>query len=271
MIKRFIAALITLTIVSFPFTGYALQWQKDEAGWRLLDNKGAYRANEWFYDSGKQYYLDASGHMAAGWTLIGEDWYYFEQDGSLVTDNWIDDKYVDYSGKMLTSTRTKDGKYVGADGRRISRYEPVKPIEIKYMRAHMTKDGWISPNIYFINSSGKTISSITFTIIPYNASHDIVFCDVTGCSTTDKLVTGPFYPDSDEVCGKYILSDDGTVIQADPNTVSDYAKTFDNCVALEKVWHGGNISTYAIAGIKLRYIDGSFEMVDPYDVIKQSY
>ncbi|ETP72639.1 putative cell wall binding protein [Lachnospiraceae bacterium JC7] len=271
MWKRFIFGLIAMLAASFSVTSYALEWQKDGAGWKLLDNRGSVCMEEWFYESGKQYYLDASGHMATGWNLIGDSWYYFEPDGSLVMDRWIEDKYVDYSGKMLTNTRTKDGNYVGADGIRVSKYEAVKPIEIKYMRAHMTKDGWISPNIYFINSSGKTISSMTFTVTPYNAAHDIVFCDVTGCSTTDKMVSGPFYPDDADVCGKYILSSDGTVTQADPNSVADYGKTFDNCVALDKIWHGGNISTYAIVGIKIQYLDGTWETVDPYNVIKQSY
>ncbi len=269
--KRFIFGIIIMLFACLSMTSYALEWQQDGEGWRLLDNKGSYCTDQWFYEGGKQYYLDSSGHMATGWTLIVDCWYYFEPDGALATDRWIESKYVDYSGKMLTNTYTKDGQYVGADGKSMDRYNPVKPIEIKYMRAHMTKDGWISPNIYFINSSGKIISSISFTVTPYDALHNVVYCDVTGCSTTEKTVSGPFYPDDAGVCGKYILASDGTVVKADPYTVTDYAKTFDNCVALDKTWHGGNISTYAIAGIKIRYIDGTWEVVNPYDVIKQNY
>ncbi|MBE6002768.1 MAG: hypothetical protein E7232_01575 [Lachnospiraceae bacterium] len=276
--KRFVSGMSALFAVMFSFTSYAVEWKKEGSVWRLLNNKGEYCAGQWFYDGGKQYYLDDAGYMSVGWTLIGDNWYYFETDGALATDQWIDYKYVDYTGKMLTDTCTKDGHYVGADGVMVgadlsseNHYVPVTPIEIKYMRAHMSKDGWISPNIYFINSSGKIIDRITFTVTPYDSAHNVVSCDVTGDSTVEKYVVGPFNPDYPEVCGKYILDQDGTVHKADPATVTDYAKTFDNCVALDRIWHGGNISTYAIVGIGIRYIDGTTETVNPYDVIKQSY
>lgn len=308
MRKVFAWGMTVLFIAIFSLDSYAVEWQKEAGGWKLLDNKGNVCTEQWFYDSGKQYYLDDDGYMSVGWTLIGDDWYYFEDDGTLVTDQWIDERYVDYSGKMLKDADTKDGHHVGADGHRTDgasggndtssgasdganaessgsaatasrstgnssteHYVPSKPIEIKYMRAHMTKDGWISPNIYFFNSSGKIINQISFTVTPYDTAHNEVSCEVTGISTIEKTVNGPFYPDNPEVCGKYIMAQDGTIHSADPATVTDYAMTFDNSLVLDHIWFNKNISTYAIVGIKLMYQDGSIEIVDPYSVIKQSY
>ena len=271
MRKGYILGLAFLLITIISFDTYAVEWKKDEGGWKLLDNRGRLCTDQWFYDGGKQYYLDSHGYMSVGWTLIGDNWYCFEQDGTLVTDQWIDDRYVDYSGKVIKDERAKAGHKDVTGNNSTEHYVPSKPIEIKYMRAHMSKDGWISPNIYFINSSGKIINQIVFTITPYDSGHNEVACDVTGVSTVEKTVNGPFYPDNPEVCGKYIMAQDGTVVSADPSTVSDYAMTFDNCLVLDHIWFNKNISTYAIVGIRLIYQDGSSETVDPYTVIKQSY
>ena len=62
--------------------------------------------------------------MSVGWTLLNDNrWYYFNQKGHLATDEWVDDKYVDYSEKMLTDTWTPDGYYVGADGKWVKDYQ----------------------------------------------------------------------------------------------------------------------------------------------------
>ena len=136
------------------------------------------------------------------------------------------------------------------------------------MKAHMTKDGGISPNIYFINSSGKIINSIVFTVTPYDARHNVTTCEITGNSTVDRTATGPFYPDDPYSLGKYILGEDGNVHKTSSVTVSDNAKTFNNFVLLDHLWLSKTVSTYAIVGIKLQYADGTEETVNPNSVIK---
>ncbi len=314
MNKRLLSIFTAAFIFFTSFCSFALEWHQDAMGWKLLDKKKNKITSEWYYQDGNQYYFNADGYMSVGWTLIGDNWYYFDNKGVLALSTWIDDKYVDYSGKLLLNTTTPDGYYVGADGRRVqssaaytsitnnatnsyatsaintvtssagnsslnslalfnygNSYTPVKPIEIKYMRAHMTKDGGISPNIYFINSSGKIINCIIFTVTPYDTAHNIATCEVTGNSTVEKAVIGPFYPDDPSVLGKYILAEDGTVILTSAATVTDYAKTFNNCAVLDHIWYSKNISTYAIVGVKLQYADGLWETVNPYSIIKQSY
>ena len=339
--KKLLVSIITAALISVTaFSSYALEWHQDAMGWKLLDKNKKKITSEWYYQDRNQYYFNADGYMSVGWTLIGDNWYYFTEKGALVTDKWIDDKYVDYSGKLLINTTTPDGKTVGADGRliggnsnvsgnkalldshsdsgtsgsinsgsglagnaafskaysitntgahaasdirsetkststaaqsTIGSYVPLKPIEIKYLRAHMTKDGGISPNIYFMNSSGKIINCIVFTVTPYDSAHNVATCAITGNSTVEKAVSGPFLPDTPATLGKYILADNGTVVPTSGTNVTDYSKTFSNCVVLDHIWLSKNIVTYAIVGIKLQYSDGTWEMVNPYDVIKLSY
>ena len=304
MYKRYIGLFTAVFLIMSTFSAYAIEWHQDALGWKLWDSKKKPLTSEWYYDSGYQYYLKDDGYRAEGWTLIDNSWYYFNQKGHLATDKWIDDKYVDYSGKMLTGTWTPDGYYVGADGKWIENYQsgsgttganaaaaannasmsgssamysyagssyiPKQPIEIQYMKAHMTKDGGISPNIYFINSSGKIINSIVFTVTPYDARHNVTTCEITGNSTVDRTATGPFYPDDPYSLGKYILGEDGNVHKTSLVTVSDNARTFNNFVLLDHLWLSKTVSTYAIVGIKLQYADGTEETVEPNSVIKQA-
>ena len=314
MHKRYIGLFTAVFLIMSSFSAYAIEWHQDALGWKLWDKKKKPLTSEWYYDSGYQYYLKEDGYRAEGWTLIDDSWYYFNQKGHLATDKLIDDKYVDYSGKMLTDTWTPDGYYVGADGKWIENYQsgsgtagagttaagsagnasasantaasgfdaaamysyagssyiPKQPIEIQYMKAHMTKDGGISPNIYFINSSGKIINSIVFTVTPYDARHNVTTCEITGNSTVDRTATGPFYPDDPYSLGKYILGTDGNVHKTSLVTVSDNARTFNNFVLLDHLWLSKTVSTYAIVGIKLQYADGTEETVEPNSVIKQA-
>jgi|GEM_PF-1437847 hypothetical protein len=310
MNKRFISIFTAAFIFLTSFSAYALEWHQDAMGWKLLDKKKNKITSQWYYQDGNQYYFNSDGYMSVGWTQIGDNWYYFSEKGVLAINTWVDDTYVDYSGKMLTNTTTPDGYYVGADGRWVqsnntgtstssnsanayaaaavttgagstgstlamynygSGYTAIKPVEIKYMRAHMTKDGGISPNIYFINSSGKIINCIVFTVTPYDTAHNVATCDITGNSTVEKAVMGPFYPDNPALLGKYILTDKGTVVQTSIVTVTDYSKTFDNCAVLDHIWYSKSIATYGIVGIKIQYADGSWEVVNPSSVIKLSY
>ncbi|MBE6089724.1 MAG: cell wall-binding protein [Clostridium beijerinckii] len=64
-------------------------------------------------------YRKADGTIAVGWTLIGNDWYYFDASGAMKT-GWIKDSsgkwyYLRESGTMAKNT-TIDGYKLGPDG-----------------------------------------------------------------------------------------------------------------------------------------------------------
>jgi glucan-binding YG repeat protein len=64
-----------------------------------VDSRGIYVKNIWKQIGGYWYYFEANGRVAVGWKHIGSDDYYFGEDGKMATDQWIEDKYVDSSGK----------------------------------------------------------------------------------------------------------------------------------------------------------------------------
>lgn len=55
----------------------------------------------WLQDAGETYYLQKSGAMAVGWLKIGEDYYYFASNGAMQRDTWIGEYYVDADGVWI--------------------------------------------------------------------------------------------------------------------------------------------------------------------------
>ena len=46
------------------------------------------------------YFLDKNGIMKTGWIKSSGSWYYLNDNGTLAVDQWIDNYYVDSTGKM---------------------------------------------------------------------------------------------------------------------------------------------------------------------------
>lgn len=79
-------------------------WIKVENNWNLNDKDGK-KVIGWVSHDNNTYYLDKDGNMQTGWTKISTSWYYFDEDtGVMLTDKWIDNYYVDSTGKK---TKTK--------------------------------------------------------------------------------------------------------------------------------------------------------------------
>ena len=48
--------------------------------------------------------MNNSGAMETGWVSVDGYWYYFHNDGSMATSQWIGDYYVQADGAMATNT-----------------------------------------------------------------------------------------------------------------------------------------------------------------------
>ena len=61
----------------------------------------------WLKDSNEQwYYLNTvsdgtKGAMKTGWQKINEDWYFFNSDGSMVSNSTVDGYYLDQNGTWV--------------------------------------------------------------------------------------------------------------------------------------------------------------------------
>lgn len=53
---------------------------------------------------------------AGEWVNVSDNWYYRDDSGNNVTNQWIGNYYLGSDGVMLTNSWTPDGYYVGADG-----------------------------------------------------------------------------------------------------------------------------------------------------------
>lgn len=90
------AVLAMVLSLSTVFTSLAGQWQQNATGWWYQEDNSSYSVNAWKELNGK--------------------WYYFNHDGYMVSNAWVDNYYLGSDGAMLTNTTTPDGYAVGTDG-----------------------------------------------------------------------------------------------------------------------------------------------------------
>ena len=54
--------------------------------------------------------------IVSGWQQEGEKWYYYDEQGTMLTDTWVENYYVGADGVMMTNALTPDGYWLGEDG-----------------------------------------------------------------------------------------------------------------------------------------------------------
>lgn len=101
---------------------YKPSWIKSGKRWWFRHADGSYTRNNWEYIDGwyhfdksgwmqtgwiklsnKWYYLSSKGAMVTGWQKIGGAYYYFNSSGVMLSNCWIDEYYVNSSGKWTKS------------------------------------------------------------------------------------------------------------------------------------------------------------------------
>lgn len=82
---------------------FAITWIKEGKSWKCYNDSGS-AVSGWIEDDSKWYYMDASGTMKTGWIKDDGNWYFLYDDGVMASDTWIDNYYVNTSGRW-TKTR----------------------------------------------------------------------------------------------------------------------------------------------------------------------
>ena len=117
-------------------------WVQSGASWYYLDANGRVVRNAWignywlgtdgrmatssWVDNGR-YYVGSNGlwvqgakkqeEKKQGWVKSGSDWYYFDQNGTLVRNKWAGNYWLGADGKMATNAWVDNGRYyVGSNG-----------------------------------------------------------------------------------------------------------------------------------------------------------
>lgn len=83
-------------------------WQPDQwvynGKWWYRYGDGSYPKEKFDVIGDNVYYFDKNGYMVTGWNYIDKKWYYFNDSGVMAKDKWIGNYYVDKYGVM---TKTK--------------------------------------------------------------------------------------------------------------------------------------------------------------------
>lgn len=106
MKKKGLLAMIAAMSLTFAtaIPAFAGTWEQQNNGdWKYYNDNGS-TATGWVDYNGSWYYLDASGSMKTGWVKDEGSWYFLYDSGIMAADTWIDNYYVNSSGKW-TKTR----------------------------------------------------------------------------------------------------------------------------------------------------------------------
>ena len=131
-------------------------WIQSSGRWWYRHGDGTYTRSDWEYIGNKWYYFDQNGWMITGWQKVKGSWYYMESNGARVADGWkwINNKcyYFDKNGKMAADTWI-DGSYVDASGVWIK--------DKKQEPENVTKTGWVqySGHWMYYNTDGSYVKS----------------------------------------------------------------------------------------------------------------
>ena len=56
-----------------------VNWQRDAKGWWILNPDGSYPKSQWLWINNRWYYFNQEGYMLTGWLFYNNAWYYFEE------------------------------------------------------------------------------------------------------------------------------------------------------------------------------------------------
>lgn len=96
---------LLLSIIAIIFT-FAMCFTKADASW-FKDGKGWWNSEDngysigWRYLDNKWYFFNNEGYMVTGWLLTDSKWYYFYEDGSMARATTIGEYYLDNEGAWV--------------------------------------------------------------------------------------------------------------------------------------------------------------------------
>ncbi len=97
-----ITLVLTLTcLLLSAFPAMAGEWQQTEnEQWQYIQDDGT-KATGWLELDEKTYYLDENGNRKSDyWYKEDGYWYYLDEDGVMAQNTWIDNYYVDETGRF---------------------------------------------------------------------------------------------------------------------------------------------------------------------------
>lgn len=211
--------------------GYALTgWQTIKGKEYYFNSKGILLTNRWIQDlyyvndkgvrvtgwlrlGEEVYYLNPeNGEMSVGFTDVGSETYYFDQDGLMLQNQWIEDCWLDEDGVMAKETWV-GAYYVGEDGKKTGEERSAGFFKENGQTYYLDslfqrKTGWVYHNgeyYYFDETTGVLKKNLW--VGPY-------YVNANGKRTTGTLKNidgNTYYFQEDGLCatGLLYLGEDG--------------------------------------------------------------
>ena len=186
------------------------KWVADSNGKWYQYSDGSYEKSGFKKIQDKTYYFQSNGYVKTGKLILDKDTYMFDADGVMIT-GWHGNYYFDKDGKMKTNAFVDD-YYLGDDGQYVtSRWIHVDGKDY-YMNAYgkMTKEAW--QGAYYLGSDGVMVKN--------DFTPDGYYCGASGAYLTsqwfkhggkDYYVNGSGLVVKNAWVGSYYLGSDGVM------------------------------------------------------------
>lgn len=188
----------------------------------------ALAAEGWQQEAGMWTYVDSKGEQPTGqWKKIDNRWYYFEDDGRMAQDAWIDDSYVGEDGVRQESVWIKEASpdgpaekwyYLKKDGRKAVEddgWQKIGDSSYLFDADGRMKTGWQQwkEDVYYLGTDGRRVTGWRYLKLNFTEEDQFMHED---CGSEEE---GWFWFSSSGVCcrGKNIKDINGQKYCFDQN------------------------------------------------------
>ena len=190
------------------------KWVTDSYGKWYQYSDGTFEKSGFKEINGKTYYFQSNGYVKTGKLSLDDASYMFDTDGVMVT-GWYGNYYFEKDGKMKTNAFVDD-YYLGDDGQYVTNRWIVVDGKDYYMNAYgkMTKEAW--QGAYYLGSDGVMVKN--------DFTPDGYYCGANGAYLAsqwfkhggkDYYVNGSGLVVKNAWQGAYYLGSDGAMVKED--------------------------------------------------------
>lgn len=100
--KTGLTLVLTITcLLLSAFPAFAGEWKHTEDDqWQYIQDDGTLTTG-WLELDGDRYYFDKNGNRKSDYWLKDDGaWYYLDEDGVMAANTWVDNYYVDETGRF---------------------------------------------------------------------------------------------------------------------------------------------------------------------------
>lgn len=188
------------------------KWVTDSNGKWYKYSDGTYEKSGFKKIQGKTYYFQSNGYVKTGWLSLNNSWYMFNADGSMII-GWHGAYYFDEDGKMKTNAFV-DGYYLDSDGGYVTNRWIHVDKKDYYMDANgkARKNAW--QGAYYLGTDGVMMTN-AFTPDGYYVGENGAYLTNTKINVDGKdyYLNAVGKVAKNQWVGDYYLDENGNVVK----------------------------------------------------------